>query len=284
MIKKYLSDPLFAFMIIGLMIFSFYHFKNRHKENLNSDEVVFTDSDIDRLVELYERTWSVPPDNVTILKLIDDQVKEEMMYREGLKLNLDHNDEIIKRRLVQKYEFLIKDLADVSEPTEAELEEFYSNHSDAYQSSKTLTFRHYYFSPDRSDDPRELAQRYFEKWKNSATPQDQMGAHPFFIVSPQRDQDIQSLWQNFGKKFGDQLMQVDQLGWYGPIESGLGWHILFIDEIKNPQLRAFEEVTQLVTADYKAQQLIDYNSSIVNALRADYKVRLELDKWKSIRL
>ena len=75
MIKKYLSDPLFAFMIIGLMIFSFYHFKNRHKENLNSDEVVFTDSDIDRLVELYERTWSVPPDNVTILKLIDDQVK-----------------------------------------------------------------------------------------------------------------------------------------------------------------------------------------------------------------
>src|SRR3990172_7772281 len=39
-------------------------------------------------------------------RLIDDLVREEVLYREALALHLNDNDYVIRRRLVQKLEFL----------------------------------------------------------------------------------------------------------------------------------------------------------------------------------
>jgi hypothetical protein len=66
-----------------------------------------------------------------------------------LKLGLDADDEIIRRRLVQKYEFVQEDLAIPSEPTDAQLLAYYHQHLDGYPCSANGTFTHAYFSPDR---------------------------------------------------------------------------------------------------------------------------------------
>ena len=39
-------------------------------------------------------------------RLIENKVREEILYREALALGLDKGDNIVKRRLVQKMEFV----------------------------------------------------------------------------------------------------------------------------------------------------------------------------------
>jgi len=84
-------------------------------------------SDIERLKKAYQQNWSTAPDSASLAKLVEEEVKAEVFYREALRMQLDHNDEIIRRRLKQKYEFLVKDLADSQQPTLEELKRFYED-------------------------------------------------------------------------------------------------------------------------------------------------------------
>ncbi len=43
--------------------------------------------------------------------MIEDHIKEEVLYREALALGLNQDDTIIRRRLRQKMEFLVEDVA-----------------------------------------------------------------------------------------------------------------------------------------------------------------------------
>jgi len=54
-------------------------------------------------------------------------VKEEILSREAVKLGLDQNDTVIRRRLQQKMEFVAEDFAATSEPTDAELADYFAN-------------------------------------------------------------------------------------------------------------------------------------------------------------
>ena len=99
-IQKILKEPLFHFVMIGFLIFLIHGFLNQGQSGEN--EIVVTPDDIHRLKTLYAQNWNREPDKETLYKLIDQYVNNEIYYQEALKLNLDHNDEIIKRRLKQK--------------------------------------------------------------------------------------------------------------------------------------------------------------------------------------
>ena len=62
--------------------------------------------------------------------MINSYIKEEISYREAKKMGLDIDDEIVRRRLSQKFEFLQSDLTEVPAPTEKEVKQFYH---DSYQ-------------------------------------------------------------------------------------------------------------------------------------------------------
>ena len=70
-------------------------------------------------------------------------------------MNLDHNDEIIKRRLAQKMQFLSNDIATIKEPSEKELKEFYEKNADNYLSPYSYSLYQIIFSPDQRNDPKK---------------------------------------------------------------------------------------------------------------------------------
>jgi peptidyl-prolyl cis-trans isomerase C len=53
--------------------------------------------------------------------LVEQRVSEEILFREALALGLDKDDEIIKRRLAQKMDFLAADIAALQDPSDTEL-------------------------------------------------------------------------------------------------------------------------------------------------------------------
>ena len=57
---------------------------------------------------------------------------EEIYVREALKLGLDRDDTVIRRRLRQKMEFLTDAEVGAIRPTDAELESYLAAHPDAF--------------------------------------------------------------------------------------------------------------------------------------------------------
>ena len=54
-------------------------------------------------------------------QLVDDYIRDEVLFREALALNLDNNDQLIRRRLIQKMEYLSQGFYDdIPVPTEAD--------------------------------------------------------------------------------------------------------------------------------------------------------------------
>jgi parvulin-like peptidyl-prolyl isomerase len=59
---------------------------------------------------------------------------------------------IVRRRLVQKMEFLLRALADVPEPDDAELEAWIEAHPERYDRPARVRIEHRFFSRDRRSD------------------------------------------------------------------------------------------------------------------------------------
>ena len=77
---------------------------------LNSDEsnkdIYITDQELTSLITAWKSQVGRDPTDEEIVKIINNLVEEEILYREALLLGLDKEDRIIKRRLAQKITFL----------------------------------------------------------------------------------------------------------------------------------------------------------------------------------
>lgn len=282
MFSRIIKDPLFSFLILGALILVLYSFLNTGKTSIEDNKIIVTDEDVDRIVQLYERTWNQPPDSLALSRLINDEIKSNIYYNEGLRLNLDHNDEIIRRRLVQKYEFLIEDLIDGTDPTDEELRQFYDDNQDNYKTPKSYSFNHFYFSPDELTDAEKSAKRFYDSNLSSDPNAPKGKSNNFFIQSPLISKEVSSLWQEFGKNFGDQVNLIKKQGWHPPVRSGYGWHVLYVLGIDNPQSISFESIRTRINDDFKQKALRDYNAKVYESLKEEYTVDYRLNKWKTI--
>jgi peptidyl-prolyl cis-trans isomerase C len=81
--------------------------------------------------------------------LIEEKVHDEVLYREAIAAGLDQGDAIVKRRMVQKMEFLAEDVAAAHEPATEELKAWFAENPARFAVPARITFRHLYFNVDR---------------------------------------------------------------------------------------------------------------------------------------
>jgi hypothetical protein len=119
-LKRLLREPLLHFAVIGAILFGLS--LTWKKSEPSTSVIALGEGDVENLARLFERTWRRPPTAQELKGLIAGRVREEVLYREAQALSLDDNDPIIRRRLVQKIDFLTDDLAARRDPTDAELQ------------------------------------------------------------------------------------------------------------------------------------------------------------------
>ncbi len=119
----------------------------------------------------WTRQWNRPPTLSELEGLVEAHIREEVYYREALALGLETDDTIIRRRLVQKMEFLSEDLALLGEPPEEALRAFFEAHAEDYRVPPRLTFSHIYFNLDRrGESARRDAERALSALQALASP------------------------------------------------------------------------------------------------------------------
>ena len=140
---KWLKDPVTSFVLAGTMIFAVSSF---FPDGEISNSIEIKESDVERMIGIYEMQRSRRPSEEELRDLIDQFVKDEIYFRESLKLGLDVNDSIIRRRLVQKLTFLTEDIATIQPVSLSEAEKYFDQNSERYRVPKKFSFSHRYFS------------------------------------------------------------------------------------------------------------------------------------------
>jgi peptidyl-prolyl cis-trans isomerase C len=229
-----------------------------------------------RIAESYRAQFGEPPSDGQLRALVARHIRDEIFFREGRALQLDQHDEIIRRRLIQKYEFLRMDSSVPAEPDAETLERWYERNQARYEVSGRVSFIHAYFSPDMGGEgvAKRRAQDLLLKLRDASTfhPPEQGDAFPG--SADIEGVDGEALERLFGKSgLGAQVFEVPVGRWAGPFRSGFGWHVVYVTErlpAVTPMLGAIRE---RVLLDYAAEQRDALNEQAFERLRARYTLR-----------
>jgi len=209
--------------------------------------------------------------------MVEDKIKEEVLYREGLAMGLDKDDTIVKRRMAQKVQFLSEDVAAAHEPSTAELRTWFEKNTDRFALPSRYSFRHIYFSPDKRgtkaySDAAEALARIAGQPENSAL--STSVADRFMFQDYYGDRTPSAIAKEFGPQFAVALEKIKPGLWQGPIESGFGWHLVFVDTVIPGRLPAFEEVESDVKTAWLGDQKGQAWQKAYQEMRAKYTVLL----------
>ena len=268
-IRQCLCEPLLHFLIAGFALFALYGELHRSTNQQAPQIIEITPDDIQRIQISWLARWQRPPSDQQLQGMLDEYVKEEILYREALKLGLDKDDTIIRRRLAQKMDFLAEDVASLREPAPGVLEAWYNQHQDQYAPPPLATFHHLFFAADkRGPDAQAQAQAALAglKDKNSGE------GDAFLFKDAYAEQSQDQVARLFGSKFATTLFKEALGSWVGPVESGFGWHLVWIDTLAKPTAPPFETVAQQVKSDWLSAQRTESKRSNFEALKAQYQV------------
>src|SRR5215831_1436842 len=124
--KRLLREPLLHFLLIGAVLFAVYAYLNRGRVGIEPSSQIAVSLDDLRVMETYfESQWHRQPSPQEFQAMVEDKVREEVLYREGLAMGLDKDDTIVKRRMAQKMQFLAEDVATAREPSTTELKAWF---------------------------------------------------------------------------------------------------------------------------------------------------------------
>ena len=275
LLRRLAREPLIHFALIGCLLFALD--RACGPATMDSDGQSTTGSDAQSIVigeatratlreRFSERTGRVPT-SVETRALIDRHVDREVMYREALALGLERGDPIIRRRLIQRLEFLAEDLAARPRPrTTAQLYAFMADHGDRYELPARVTGRHVFMRREHRERVPEVREALLAG-ADPATVGDPFsrGAR-FALVSHTR------LAATMGDSFADGVMAQPIGSWSQVIESSYGLHLVRVEERTPAGPGTLSALRARVIGDWRAQAHAGAVRTLLDEMRARYRV------------
>ena len=249
------------FFIIGLILYLVDVTFNSGDEK----EIFISDQEIISLVSAWKSQVGRNPNDDEIARIINNLVEEEILYREALKLGLDKEDRIIKRRLAQKISFL-KQESNPNSPSKDDLIKFFNDNREKYFISATYTFTHYFFSSEKNSEERSLAA--YKDINNNKN----IKADPFFLGKNFVDVNLQKIQSDFGDEFSSYFNNIELNKWIGPIQSPFGHHIIYVNNYKDAYLPDINNVLKQVEIDLLQDKRDKSLKEYLDNIKSEYTI------------
>lgn len=265
-LKRLVTEPLLHFLLIGAVLF---YIGGQRTPEAARNEIVISEGDIDQLLVAWRAQGLPPPSATAIRGMVEGKVREEVLYREAIAMGLDQDDIIVKRRLAQKMDFLAEDLSALQQPTADELRTWFDAYRDQFAQPPRISFRHVYYSSDtHGANAREIAGQQV-----SAVAGPQNGDR-FMFQNSYAERTETELYTVFGPEFARDVFNLELGHWVGPVQSGYGWHVVFVERKTPSTVPGFEEVEADVKAAYVEARRAEFREEAYRVMREKYKVVL----------
>jgi len=270
-LKKILTEPLLHFILIALLFFVFYDFINPEVVD-DSKIITISNNRIDQLKRGFEKTWTREPTDQELEKIIESYALDEIYAREASALGLGDNDEVIRRRLRQKMEFILQDMSVLQQPSAQELRNYYQNNINKYKQESQYSFQQVYILKNRPKKQlTEIINQQKQRILIGKIPRGDSSMLPTTVDNKSSHQ----INRQFGIGFNVFLDDLPLNQWSGPIKSGLGLHFINVSQRNPGSISALSEIKNLVIKDWRYQQNKIFIESYQDSLLKQYQLNVE---------
>jgi hypothetical protein len=266
-LKALAGEPIVVFLLAGAALFLFEAWRGAPDEGYRIDVGA---AETARLVALWETQTGALPTDEELSNLTEAWIREEIYYREAVRLGLDRDDTIVRRRLIQKLGFL-NEAESAVEPAEGELRAFFEREREAYRFPDRYSFEHVYLDPERHEDPDAVAGDLLEQLEAGAAWRS-LG-DPFMLNSSYAERSLPEVRALLGGSFASALPDRLVGEWSGPVPSAYGVHLVRVLGIESAGTPSFEQVHDRVEVDYLETHTGDEAEAYYRTLRDKYEVR-----------
>ncbi len=247
MFKRILQEPLLHFLVVGSILF---FYLSNNDDGRQKEQIIISKGKINQLSSQFEKTRQRKATKEELQTLIDNQIREDLAFKQGEEMGLIENDSIIKRRVQQKIEFMLNDSIASIEPTQVELQAFMDRHKERYTIAPVYSFKHIYINPEKHENLDDTIER--------------LKAEDLMLVFSKRGDSVmlESVYQNistaqiarlFGMKFVKALDELPQHKWTGPVKSGYGVHLVYIEKKEERHPATLKELESKVRLDFRVE-------------------------------
>ena len=282
-VKSILREPLLHFLVLAAGLFVVHDALVHEDPEEDARKIVVDRTALLNFIQYRSRAFD--PEQAEqqlasftedeLQRIIDDLVREEALAREARALGLEQNDYVIKRRLVQKLDYIARGFAESTFVIdEADVEAYFEENKADFYVQPRITFTHVFFNAeqDGANGAMERAAETLQKLRAEGVRYDTAGQYGdrFLYGLNFADRSKVLIENQFGDAVASTLFSGEvPLGeWSGPFETEYGAHIVLLANLRPGHAPELAEVRQQVTqqarralaerrADEASQQIVD---------------------------
>ena len=260
----WLREPLVHFALLGVLL---YVFAGWIDPSPGASVVI----DAGALSDQHRRRTGSAPDEATLSRLIDRETERALLFAEAQALRLGDGDEIVRRRLIQKMTLILDEAMAPSVPSDAELEAFIASTPERFAVPARRTITHVLIR--RSPTDRAQAASAMAALRDGRDPKT-LGA-PFPHGHTLGPLSAPQLSRIVDESFAKTVFDVREQGWFGPIESPYGLHLVRIDLREDPRPASLDDVRRQAMLGWRERESQRSRAHALSLLREKYRVIVE---------
>jgi len=272
-------QPLLQFLVLGVLLGLALQWMTGDQAPEDDKTIRISATDVARLDAGWRSRFNRAPTPEELDGLVKSQIREIALHREAVAMGLDQDEPVIRRVLVQKLERIVKDLIELGlAPTEQDLQQYYGEHSERYVPPPLITLTHVFVDPDRRGDRTlEDADEILAELQSRGRPTggiDDLGDR-FMLQSYYPENDEQRISSLFGGGFARSVFELPTGRWHGPVLSGYGTHLVYVDTLTEFPIPPLDEVRDRVTQDWVDDNRRKITDEYFAGLLGGYEVVIE---------
>jgi hypothetical protein len=256
----WLREPLLHFAVIGAALFAIDHFVAVRTDDPHT---IVVGAEVDREArDTFNAVRGREPNAEELAALRQAWLDNEVLYREGLALQVDKGDKAIRERVIFKALSVVDANAKRPPVDDKQLRAWFESHREKYDEPRRFDFQEAALSGDGS----EGAVRVFAAALNAGTPGDAQAGLRVFKARPEP-----TLSQSFGPDFARALANATPGEWRA-MHTQDGWRVIRLDAKIEPKPADYEQLRGVVLQDWIDATMSEQRSAAVHALARKYKV------------
>jgi peptidyl-prolyl cis-trans isomerase C len=260
-------EPLVHFLIGGLLIFAFFAWRGEEVDP-ESRSITVNIATAQQLAARFEQTMQRQPTPAEMDGIIRDHIREEVYYREAMRLGLDTDDSVIRRRLRSKMEYLARAESEAVVPDDATLQAWLDRNAARYAPETLFSFDQIFLGDEAAQEELIVKRlRAGDDWQSLSL--------RISLPKSLERADRAETERKFGSTFTEGLAKLKKDEWSVAIQSGFGFHLVRLRALEVGKRPRLSDVRQRVENDWRAATAAEREAKAYQALLDGYSIRIE---------
>lgn len=274
MMNRLTKEPMLPAAVLAVLLF----FASQWLDDNNSGDMRFIhvqEGQIHATLVDFERRYQRLPNDAEYQALIDNFIREEVKYRTALEMGLDQDDQVIKRHLRQKLEFVSASFADIEEPGEEDLQAYLDANTERFTLPDLFSFEQIFFDPRRRGEQAQAdAKAAMVQLQQDHSEVNKLGDRSN-IKREMSDLTLEEIERLFGVQAMRAMEKHDDGVWFGPVRAPQGYYLFRIDRLRPGQQLTLDHAYSYILDNWNNAQSEQLNDAAYQSYLDGYRVRID---------